>query len=605
MLLLATIEDSVSDRFYDGGWTDDLREVINYLHHEYPEAPLFTVGTSVGANILMLDRFISRRLLQRLYSRALASGLQGYAALLAVFETLTNMQPALLGNLGVLDDPVCPKEAIPFDECRWVRAVDEFLDVLYSSPCMHVPKKQASGQHSTVESSIDKGPYVNAAEDGMLAAAADKEMGENSIEEAKISCEILPDAGSQEAKSGSLTKIIQTSAECDQDIKNSPNTSAAVRRSLNQISRQNRRSIWLLAFIALSANWPLIGAALNIVFGRKRRNVLSQNNKEMKAFTMEDIQSCLTPYAAVFTALSQIPISHYLVASVIIFFTFLYNFLEFHFFQDLSGGGTPIGLTYHPSSEIYNFVVSKCKILHSRYWPTPWISSPHLQTCFLHFLGRAPVFSYKRLAIDLYAASCCNHSMIELLRLVFKVTQHCIHEPRYSRLANWEGITKARRLRDFDKHATCLVGKFEKQASGQHSPVESSIDQGPYVNVAEDGMLAAAADKEMGAKDTKNTCEILPDAGSQGHKMGTKSGSLPEISQTSAESNQDNGKSPYAYSAIKRRLNQICRQNRRSIWLLAFIALTTSWPLIGSALNVLFRRKRRNVSKATLQAITR
>ncbi|KAK6258032.1 hypothetical protein QUC31_001491, partial [Theobroma cacao] len=36
-----------------------------------------------------------------------------------------------------------------------------------------------------------------------------------------------------------------------------------------------------------------------------------------------------------------------------------------------------------------------------------------------------------------------------------------LHEPRYSRLANWEGIKKSRSVRDFDNFAKCLVGKFE------------------------------------------------------------------------------------------------------------------------------------------------
>jgi hypothetical protein len=42
-----------SDCFYNGGWTEDIREVVNYLHQKYPEAPLFAVGASLGANILV------------------------------------------------------------------------------------------------------------------------------------------------------------------------------------------------------------------------------------------------------------------------------------------------------------------------------------------------------------------------------------------------------------------------------------------------------------------------------------------------------------------------------------------------------------------------
>lgn len=36
-----------------------------------------------------------------------------------------------------------------------------------------------------------------------------------------------------------------------------------------------------------------------------------------------------------------------------------------------------------------------------------------------------------------------------------------LHQPHYSRLADREGITKSRSIRDFDNYATCLVGKFE------------------------------------------------------------------------------------------------------------------------------------------------
>ncbi|CAI9769044.1 unnamed protein product [Fraxinus pennsylvanica] len=41
-----------NDCFYNAGWTGDVREVITYLHQEYPEAPLIVVGTSIGAIVL-------------------------------------------------------------------------------------------------------------------------------------------------------------------------------------------------------------------------------------------------------------------------------------------------------------------------------------------------------------------------------------------------------------------------------------------------------------------------------------------------------------------------------------------------------------------------
>ncbi|KAL8134097.1 hypothetical protein AgCh_009242 [Apium graveolens] len=93
--------------FYNAGKTKDLRDVVNYLVGCYPMAPKFLVGTSIGANIvgkylgedgdkcqvagaavicgpwdlLICSRFLGRRLVQRVYDRALAFGLKDYAQL--------------------------------------------------------------------------------------------------------------------------------------------------------------------------------------------------------------------------------------------------------------------------------------------------------------------------------------------------------------------------------------------------------------------------------------------------------------------------------------------------------------------------------------------
>ncbi|KAL1820568.1 hypothetical protein ACET3Z_015437 [Daucus carota] len=94
-----------SDRAYNSGWTTDVRDVIDHLHHKYPDAPLFAVGTSIGANILVKylgeygetvplagaaaicspwdlligSRYIARTLIQNLYGIILTMGLKSYA----------------------------------------------------------------------------------------------------------------------------------------------------------------------------------------------------------------------------------------------------------------------------------------------------------------------------------------------------------------------------------------------------------------------------------------------------------------------------------------------------------------------------------------------
>ncbi|GFY85514.1 hypothetical protein Acr_04g0002520 [Actinidia rufa] len=74
-------------------------------------------------------------------------------------------------------------------------------------------------------------------------------------------------------------------------------------------------------------------------------------------------------YALLFKAISMIPNSHYALGLLFVVIVFFYNFLEFHFLEDLLSGfrGSPVTLTYNTCSEIYEGVVSKCRILHGRY----------------------------------------------------------------------------------------------------------------------------------------------------------------------------------------------------------------------------------------------
>ncbi|KAF8411849.1 hypothetical protein HHK36_004408 [Tetracentron sinense] len=451
-----------SDCFYNAGWTEDIRKVIGYLHCEYPESPLYAVGTSIGANVLVKylgedgdnvpvagavaicspwdlligDRFICRRLVQKFYDRVLAIGLQGYAqlyvcdtflldsldmkfvfggcryitlskfscrhqpiysrladwegilksrsirdfdnyatCLVGKFETVDTYyrrcsSASFVGNVSVpllcisaLDDPVCTREAIPWDECRanknivlatprhgghlaffegitaaslwyvmlsifrgpsicrasvqrtymWVRAVDEFLGVLHSSPYMHRQKEcsilhsvqitgnslvytvcclvlqtQNSDLHCSLESSIDRGPYVNVTEDGMVTAMGCEQTGDGVVEDfsndqmihnkkTDLVSNTEQNEHKAEAKTDFMHDIIQPSEQdtrSDQDVKYLHDVTAPVRRCIDQLSRQNRRSMWLLVYIAIITTWPLVGSALFLVFKRKLKNFL-------------------------------------------------------------------------------------------------------------------------------------------------------------------------------------------------------------------------------------------------------------------------------------------------------------------------------------------
>ncbi|AQK86355.1 alpha/beta-Hydrolases superfamily protein [Zea mays] len=383
-----------SDCFYNAGWTADMREVVSFLHQEYPKAPLFTVGTSIGANIvvkylgeegentpvagaasicspwdlLVTSKFISRKLVQRCYDRALAIGLKGYAKLhqsvlarLANWEAITSSHSIrefdrhatcvvakyetvdtfyrkcssanYIGNVSVpllcisaLDDPLCTREAIPWDECRanknivlattpngghlaffegltagklwWVRPVSEFLCALHDGPYMHRQKAQGHDLHSSLESSIDKSPYVNFMEDGMVAALTDDgpNNGDSLLNEVLGEIEPNDSVVVQHVKQNQNTRAIQNESDSWLDDKNSSEGNVQahggtqeqrevpyankisdaigpVKKSINQLSRSQGKSIWLLAYIALVTSWPLLGA-LGFFFRKRLSNSL-------------------------------------------------------------------------------------------------------------------------------------------------------------------------------------------------------------------------------------------------------------------------------------------------------------------------------------------
>ncbi|MCD7466345.1 hypothetical protein HAX54_002955 [Datura stramonium] len=352
-----------SDCFYNAGWTEDSRKVIDHLHTQYPQAPIFAVGTSIGANVLvkylgeegvntpivgaaaicspwdllLCDRFINRRLVQRFYDRALTIGLKDYAKLhQSTFSRLTDWEgivksrsvrdfdhhstrvlanletvdtyyrkascTSYIGNVMVpllcisaLDDPVCTREAIPWDECRankniilatthhgghlgyfegmtaksvwWVRAVDEFLCALNSSSLIH--SKKITTVDSPLESSIDQAPYVNIREDGLVTAFSNEPSGEVGSQQNEQRVE--------DDRSGDSTR--ETNATAAQfDLAPEPDFDAMtvpVKRCLNQLSRHSKISMWVLAYVAIITTWPILGSALPMFFKKKLRNIFS------------------------------------------------------------------------------------------------------------------------------------------------------------------------------------------------------------------------------------------------------------------------------------------------------------------------------------------
>ncbi|WOG88288.1 hypothetical protein DCAR_0207523 [Daucus carota subsp. sativus] len=392
-----------SDCFYNGGWTEDIRTVVKHIHQRYPEAPLFVVGTSLGANIvvkylgeeganipisgaaavcspydlLISDRFLNRGVVQKFYDKVLTLGLKDFAQLhqpvlsrladwdsimksrtvrdfdnyatriVGKFETVDTfyrrcssssyvcnvMVPLLCINS--VDDPVCTKESIPWDECRtnkniilsttehgghlayfegmdatnlwWVRAVDEFLGILQSSKLMHKPKEvEMSPQISPLKSSIDQSPFLNVVEHGLITAVAseptDAEVvqNEHAVSNNQVEACAISSSGNEPT---TIAEVVHneygissnqdeyTSPDIEMDVHmtdkpNSPDSiveplksdtsshaSVPVMKYLYQLSRHTRKSFWLLAYIALVTSLPFVGSALQYLSRKKLKSV--------------------------------------------------------------------------------------------------------------------------------------------------------------------------------------------------------------------------------------------------------------------------------------------------------------------------------------------
>jgi uncharacterized protein len=76
-----------------------------------------------------------------------------------------------------------------------------------------------------------------------------------------------------------------------------------------------------------------------------------------------------SPVELLLRAAAMVPAERYALAAIIVVSVFLYRFLELHVIGDILRGfrGGRVELTFHPASEIYHRVASKCRLLHGRY----------------------------------------------------------------------------------------------------------------------------------------------------------------------------------------------------------------------------------------------
>lgn len=139
---------------------------------------------------------------------------------------------------------------------------------------------------------------------------------------------------------------------------------------------------------------------------------------------------------------------------------------------------------------------------------------------------------------------------------------------------------------------------FQIEWPNTSCPLESSIDQGPYVNVTEDGMVTAVGNSQqdnvatdINNKDTdhikKNDDAISYEERSDLTTEGTHS--KIDLKQPSDHNVND------LVFPVRRQIDQLSRHGRNSIWLLAYIGVITTWPYVGSAL-VFLKKKFQNMA---------
>ncbi|CAE5967905.1 unnamed protein product [Arabidopsis arenosa] len=221
-----------------------------------------------------------------------------------------------VGNVSVpllctsaLDDPVCNREAIPWDECSstlrwvfmyhetdipmsqilqgkqnivlattthgghlayyegmtatsmwWARAVQEYFEVLLSSPFADRRRKMQIIPEP-VGSLIDQGPFVDAREDRMVVAASE-------VDTRRADAEQEDSAQIDEKTSNHPHKV------------NTPQVYSSLlgplKKRVDELSRYSRKSIWLLAYIAIVTTWPLLGPALLLSIKKRFREIIEK-----------------------------------------------------------------------------------------------------------------------------------------------------------------------------------------------------------------------------------------------------------------------------------------------------------------------------------------
>ncbi|KAG9132575.1 hypothetical protein Leryth_024842 [Lithospermum erythrorhizon] len=132
--------------------------------------------------------------------------------------------------------------------------------------------------------------------------------------------------------------------------------------------------------------------------------------------------------------------------------------------------------------------------------------------------------------------------------------------------------------------------------SSPMNPLDSSIDQAPYVNLVDDGMVAPSAKHVItDVGDARETGDDGNEARNGGAIASEEMNDQPLIENTKLPEKKDlhpEQRLGNIIAPIKKRVDQLSRQSSKSFWLLLYVALATTWHLWVQLFSSSSRRSR-------------
>ncbi|KAK8668296.1 hypothetical protein V6N13_105754 [Hibiscus sabdariffa] len=182
--------------------------------------------------------------------------------------------------------------------------------------------------------------------------------------------------------------------------------------------------------------------------------------------------------------------------------------------------------------------------------------------------------------------------------------------PHGGHLAFYEGITASgiwwvRVVNEFFGvvRASPLIKRQKTQGCPLPKPLQSSIDQAPYLNVTGDGMVTAVGNepRHVLQEDTPNEHTIHGNkdesaiSDNRAHfELTDKINSDEQIKQKVEKNVKD------LIFPVQVRIDKLSRRSRQSIWLLAYIAIVTTWPFVGSLIVSVLKKRFKTFIPGTL-----